>query len=205
MRSIQEIIFLSKKHIKPAAKTLSSAFEDYPLTTLVFPEKFKRKEKLMAAFEFPERFGLRYGYVHASSLNLEGVAIWLNSEIEKDSLISYIRCGLFKFVRKVGLKGTMRYLKIVDYLTELHEKHMPEPHWYLFYLGVHPEHQRKGYGTFLMDEMLKYSEGDNWPYYLETADEKNVDFYQRFGFKIVETGILPESDVKLYCMVKRTV
>lgn len=203
MKSIQEIIFLSKKHIKPAAETLSSAFEDFPLFTFLLPEKIKRKEKLMVAFEGFERYGLKYGYIQASSLNFEGIAIWLNSEIMKMTLISYIRCGFFKFMRKVGLKVTMRYLKFLDYATELHEKHMPEPHWYLAFLGVHPDYQRKGYGTSLMDEMLKYSESNNWPYYLETAVEKNIDFYRKFGFKLVETGRVPESDVNHYCMVRR--
>jgi GNAT superfamily N-acetyltransferase len=69
---------------------------------------------------------------------------------------------------------------------------------------VHPEHQRKGYGTFLVNEMLQYSESDNWPYYLETHEEKNIAFFNKFGFKLVETGRLPESDVNHWCMVKKT-
>lgn len=198
------MIFLSKEHIKRAAETLSSAFEDYSFFTFLLPEKVKRKEKLLGLFEGLERYGLRYGYVQASSLNFEGVAIWLNSEIMKMSLISYIRCGFFKVIRKLGLKATMRYLKILDFMTELHKKHMPEPHWHFAYLGVSPENQRKGYGAFLIEEMLKYSKSDNWPYYLETAEEKNIDFYERFGFKLVESVKLPESDVDHFCMVKRS-
>ncbi len=55
-----------------------------------------------------------------------------------------------------------------------------------------------------MDEMLKYSKSDNWPYYLETAEEKNINFYEKFGFKLVESTKLPESDVDHFCMVKRS-
>ncbi len=198
------MIFLSKNHVTPAAETLSCTFEDYPIFTFLFPEKLKRKEKLLALFVGLGRYGLRYGYVHASSQNFEGVAIWLNSEVMKMTLISYIRCGFLKVLRKVGLKYTMRYLKLLDFMGELHDKHMSEPHWHLAFLGVRPEHQRKGYGTLLMDEMLNYSKNDNWPYYLETAEEKNIDFYEKFGFKLVESAKLPESEVDHFCMVKRS-
>ena len=202
MISIQDIILLSKKYIKQAAETLASAFEDFPLYTFLLPEKFKRKEKVMVLFETYVRYGLRFGRVYATSLSFEGIAIWLNFEEMKTSLISYFRCGMFKCIRKLGLKDCLRLLKIVDYLEELHEKNLPEPHWYLFNLGVLPDHQGKGYGTVLIEEMLKLTEKDNWPYYLETSTEENAAYFQKFGFKIVEVGIIPKSNVKNLCMIK---
>lgn len=202
MISIQKIFSLTKKHVKPAAETLSAALEEDPLYIFLFPERSERKEKLMAIYETIVRYGLRYGRVHATSRNFEGVAIWFNTEEMKSSIISYLRCGLFKVVRKLGLKDSKRFLEVADYDEELHEKHLPEPHWYLNTLGVCPDHQRKGYGTLLINEMLKSTKNDNWFYYLETFKEANTFYYQKFGFKIVEKAILPKSDVKIICMIK---
>ncbi len=119
------------------------------------------------------------------------------------SLIGYFRCGMFKLLRKLGLKNSLRFVKTNDYGLELHEKNMPESHWYLLLLGVHPDHQGKGHGTHLVDDMLKLTQNDNWPYWVDTQKEENVFFFEKFGFEVVEVGKIPESDVKHWCMIKR--
>jgi len=201
--SIQKPILLSKINRHQAAETLALAFENFPLFTFLLPEKLKRKEKLMAIFESFVRYGLRYGSVYATSPNFEGVAIWFNYEEMNTSLIGYFRCGMFKLLRKLGLKNSLRFVKTNDYGLELHEKNMPESHWYLLLLGVHPDHQGKGHGTHLVDDMLKLTQNDNWPYWVDTQKEENVFFFEKFGFEVVEVGKIPESDVKHWCMIKR--
>ena len=204
MRSIQKTILLSNEHIQIAAKTLTFAFEDYVFWHYMFPKGVKRLEKLHATFEMLVRFGMKNGFVYAPSVNFEGIVIWLNSEKIKTSLISYVRSGAFKCMRKIGLKNATKLLKANDYMAELHEKYMSEPHWYLFVIGVHPNHQKKGYGTLLINEMLKSNENNSLPYYTETNTEENTEFFKRFGFKIAGKGIIPKSEVANYCMVKRT-
>jgi len=201
--SIQKLIPLSKQNVQEAAETLASAFEDFPLFTFLLPEKRNRLEKLKVIFEGYVRHGLRYGQVYATSLKHEGVAVLYNYEEINTSLFAYFRCGMFKFIRKLGLKDSLRFVKITDYMLELHEKKMVEPHWYIGPFGVDPLYQRKGYGTFLVNEIVKITKNENWPYYLETNKEENVDFWRRFGFEVVELGIIPKSDVKNWCMIKR--
>jgi GNAT superfamily N-acetyltransferase len=200
---IQNPILVTKVNVQQAAETLISAFEDFPLFTFLLPEKLKRREKLMAIFEGYIRFGLRYGYVYATSSNFKGTAIWFNYEEMNTSIISYLRCGMFKLLRKLGLKDSLRFVKINDYGLELHEKNISEPHWYLLLLGVHPPHQGKGYGTLLVEEMFRLTDNNKWPYWVDTQKEENVNFFQKFGFDLVEVGKIPESDVKHWCMIKK--
>jgi GNAT superfamily N-acetyltransferase len=68
---------------------------------------------------------------------------------------------------------------------------------------VRPEHQGKGHGTFLINELLILTENANWPYWVDTQKEENVRFFQKFGFEVVEVGKIPESDVMHWCMIKR--
>ena len=68
---------------------------------------------------------------------------------------------------------------------------------------MHPDHQGKGHGTHLVDDMLKLTQNDNWPYWVDTQKEENVFFFEKFGFEVVEVGKIPESDVKHWCMIKR--
>jgi ribosomal protein S18 acetylase RimI-like enzyme len=200
---IQNPILVTKVNVQQAAETLTSAFEDFPLFTFLLPEKLKRREKLMVVFEGYIRFGLRYGYVYATSSNFEGTAIWFNYEEMNTSLISYLRCGMFKLLRKLGLKDSLRFVKINDYGLELHERNISESHWYLLLLGVRPHYQGKGYGTLLVDEMFRLTENNKWSYWVDTQKEENVSFFQKFGFELVEVGKIPESDIKHWCMIKK--
>ena len=203
MISIPKPILISKEHILSAAKTLTATFIDYPFWCYIFPKAATRKEKLFSTFTMLIRHGLRNGYVYSTSLNFEGIIIWLKSENIKTSLINYLRCGAFKCMRKIGLVSTKRLLEANDYINQLHQKNLPEPHSYLFIIGIHPEHQKKGYGTFLINDLLQSTENNNLLCYLETNTEENTEFFKRFGFKIVEKGIFPDSDVGNWCMVKR--
>lgn len=65
-----------------------------------------------------------------------------------------------------------------------------EQHWHLGPIGVLPKHQGKGIGSRLMERFCKEVDACHSKAYLETDLEKNVRFYEKFGFKLVS-----ESDI----------
>jgi len=70
--------------------------------------------------------------------------------------------------------------------TEI-KKHWPkEPHWYLAILSVSPEAQGRGHGSALLEPGLERCDRDGTAAWLETQREKNVGFYEQFGFELVE-------------------
>ena len=63
-------------------------------------------------------------------------------------------------------------------------------HWHLGPVSVLPSHQGKGIGTKLLIRFCKEVDACLAPAYLETDTDKNVRFYERFGFQVVgETEI----------------
>ena len=64
--------------------------------------------------------------------------------------------------------------------------HWKGPHWYVYILGVTPEHQRKGVGRMLMRDLIARAEARGIPLYLETQTESNVPFYRSLGFEVTE-------------------
>jgi ribosomal protein S18 acetylase RimI-like enzyme len=60
-----------------------------------------------------------------------------------------------------------------------------EQHWHLGPIGVLPTHQGKGIGSRLMECFCKEVDACRSKAYLETDLEKNVRFYEKFGFKVV--------------------
>lgn len=69
----------------------------------------------------------------------------------------------------------------------------PENHWYLQTIGTHPDWQRRGIGSQLIDEGLERARRDGLGVYLETETVENVAYYRHHGFEIrsewdVDTG-----------------
>ncbi len=80
----------------------------------------------------------------------------------------------------------------------------PYPAWYLMYLGVHPDGQGAGTGRMLLpaalDDVLRREMA---PVYLETGTERNVRFYERFGFRIREKDVpLVPGSVRHWTMIR---
>ncbi|CAN5891058.1 GNAT family N-acetyltransferase [soil metagenome] len=65
--------------------------------------------------------------------------------------------------------------------------HPAEPHWYLPLIGVDPAHQRKGYGSVLLQHALSQCDRDHAPAYLESSNPANIPLYERHGFEVLGT------------------
>ena len=54
-------------------------------------------------------------------------------------------------------------------------------------LGVEPSAQGKGLGGRLLEPVLQQADSEGLPAYLETDKERNLAFYARFRFGLVDT------------------
>ena len=48
-------------------------------------------------------------------------------------------------------------------------------------------HQRKGYGSALLQHALSQCDREHAPAYLESTNPVNVPLYERYGFKVLAT------------------
>ncbi|MDC7223398.1 MAG: GNAT family N-acetyltransferase, partial [Spirochaetales bacterium] len=88
------------------------------------------------------------------------------------------------FVRKCsGLKLLPSILRREKLLSRRHPK---TDFYYLWFLGVHPENQGKGYGSRLLEELCQLARKDSLPLYLETSSEKNIAFYRKNGLELYD-------------------
>jgi len=147
--------------------------------------------------------GVKYGETHATSLNLEGVAVWLPYINKEYKSITDVGCLFKAKFYKLGREAGRRIKPIEEYSTMVHREFAPGDHWYLQTLGVEPAHQGKGYGSLLMEYMLDKIDNTNpLPVFLETSTEINVKFYKRFGFEVVREGIIPETNVEQWYLLR---
>lgn len=87
-------------------------------------------------------------------------------------------------------------------LTEIVGRSHPKqpPHAYLACLGVDPSLQGKGLGGQLLRERLAALDLGKQPAYLETAEESNLTFYQRYGFEVTRELKVPQGNLRLWLM-----
>lgn len=100
-------------------------------------------------------------------------------------------------IRHATDDGGARYARLWDWIGD----HMPdEPIWFLDMVGVDPAHQGRGVGTALIRFGLARSTRTGVPALLETGTPTNVPYYERFGFRVVDEGDVPDGGPHVWFM-----
>ena len=77
-------------------------------------------------------------------------------------------------------------------LLGVEKRHPREPpHWYLAVLGTDPPAQGRGLGSAALRPVLEQCDADGVGAYLESSKERNIDFYARHGFRVMDELRLP--------------
>ena len=197
------VIPLQKNQIQAAAEVLSKAFYDDPLFVYFFPDPSDRIRKSTGYFQLLARYGLLYGEIETTSLNLEGVAIWLPSHKKHKSLISLLRSGMISFMIGGGMSAVIRMIRLDRYPEIVNNLHAPFPHWYLQAIGVEPSLQSNGYASILLRNKLARFDREGSVCYLETQNKENIPMYIHYGFELVEEYRLPKTSFLNWAMLRK--
>jgi ribosomal protein S18 acetylase RimI-like enzyme len=96
--------------------------------------------------------------------------------------------------RLAGAVGWKRSLALLGAVTGFQDHHPHEAHWYLFLLGVDPDHQGRGVGGALLRAILDQCDARGEVAYLEASSEGNARLYERHGFVTkAEVRLLPDA------------
>jgi ribosomal protein S18 acetylase RimI-like enzyme len=154
-------------------------------------------ERYLATFpEFAAAFGGR-AFEHGSAFIAEdfaGAALWLPPGVEPDE------AALGALIERTAQPGLEQ--DIATILEQMGRYHPAEPHWYLPLIGVDPARQGEGHGSRLMRRALEAADRDGVAAYLESANPRNVPFYQRLGFELLGT-IQAGSSPKMFPMLRK--
>jgi ribosomal protein S18 acetylase RimI-like enzyme len=169
------------------ARTLGSAFVDDPLFLFTHggprPDIMQRNTAFFRAalgVELSKPPGRTVTHVSADG---GCVAVWHEVGQWKSTAGEAARL-LPGCVRAFGLRrlwGVMKFMKAVE------RKH-PDgpPHVHLQFLGTAAGSQGRGLGSAVISKMLARCDDQGLDAYLESSNVKNVPFYERHGFEILE-------------------
>lgn len=180
-----------------ASDVLALAFINNPLHVAAFGFDAVEKNKAFFRSGIPVMKGAKF--VAVRNARILGFIHWVESPrcqfsmMEKLALVPYMMTGF-------GFNSTVKASKWLAVWS----KHDPEKkHIYLGPVGVDPREQGQGIGRLLMQHYCDELDHTGSEGYLETDREKNIKFYESFGFETIqEISVL---EVKNYLMWRKAV
>jgi len=182
--------------LPPIIETLAQAFQTDPALSWILPDPDHRARALRSLFRVLAPSDMRAGVVLRSAGD-EAASLWRAP--------GQAHSGAFEFLRTViPLVATFgsalpRGLKVQGSI----DAHRPEGRfWYLHYVGVGPQHQRKGHGGRIIRAQTAVADSEGLPCWLETATTENVPLYERLGFVTQAEWDLPGDGPHFWGMMR---
>jgi GNAT superfamily N-acetyltransferase len=194
------IVRIGPERLEEAGAMLGRAFFDNPMALYLFPDASQRLGPLSWTLGTFDRYCLLCGEVHTTSDRVDGTAAWLAPDSPPMSGETITAAGMTELPDRMGSEPFQRLMAMKAHFDALHERDAPEPHWYLWTLGVDPPRQGQGIGGALMQPVFAQADAEGLPCYLEADKAKNVPFYQMHGFEVVEEGDIPGGGMHYWTM-----
>ena len=171
----RKLSFMEINDIQESAEVLSVAMLNNPLHVAVFQGQGD-KERIEIEKMFCDLFIELPGIVFLAKEKQNIIGVMRMKSCEGRKAAGAVKDG--KDENNIGWRKSVWH-------TEWGRNDPLEQHWHLGPIGVLPTHQGSGIGSILMERFCKEVDACLAKAYLETDLDKNVRFYEKFGFKVV--------------------
>ena len=197
-----DIIKLEISQKRRAAEVAAAAFFDYPMMKYYFPDVKKRKQRLLWYMKKTIACAMRYGEVSITA-DCDGVMFVLPPAHTRLNNKEFIQGGFLFAPFVLGLRNYIKSSECEKFVADTQEHLLNgREHYYLWGLVTDPQAQGSGVGSALLKELTDKADVENLPVYLETHEQKNVAYYERFGFRLIHTAVIPLHGLDIWCMLR---
>ena len=182
---------------------LSRAFQNDPLFVHLFTnQKYQAQSEALIRFIIKEN-RLSDGLILTDDPTEPSYVAILDppKNLKKVSLGAKLRLNIEQLLLLLHLPfSVLRFLS--KYQEQITESAPKEPHYYLTMLGVDPASQGKGVGKKALQAIHKIADSSETPYpvALDTENQDNVTYYQKFGYQLIDTKVI--NGLTVYCMTR---
>ena len=193
---------IDKCGIRQAATTLHQSFKQDPLIRWIFIHDDHYAQKGLPVFETWVKYAVLYGRAFKTN-HFESVALRKKPGDLKTSFWRIFRSGMLKTPTLLGKESFDRLMVLEELLLKEKRNNMGDRlFWYCWMLGTQPSHQKKGFGSALMNHTFEMAKKDHLPCYLETSSQASKQVHSNKGYQCLSEITLPQSDVKVYAMLR---
>jgi ribosomal protein S18 acetylase RimI-like enzyme len=168
------------------AAALARSFHDDPVMSWFFPDAARREAQNRRFFALRLRQLVPHGETYTVDREL-GAALWAPPDAWRLGMLESLRMGM-SLLPALGRRAGV----IARGVDMIERRHPAKPHYYLAVLGTEPAAQGRGIGSTLMRPVLAECDREGIGAYLESSKERNIDFYARHGFRVLEEVRMPK-------------
>ena len=188
---LPEFRYLRKRELRAAAELLAAAFHDDPWFAWMFQDESARP--LMGAMwmraSAEASFAAGHAFVTMEDDVVTGASLWAPPDVELFGDGRFL--PLWHLVVGANAHRVDEMREGLALMAGMHPH--DEPHFYLNTIGVDPARRGMGDGRLLVDPVLELADRDGVPAYLESSNARNVSFYERLGFRILDEVPMPNA------------
>ena len=158
---------------------LTNSFQTNKSVNYIVRQDEKRLDRIRTLMDYSFELCYRFGEVFLSDDN-KASALVLYPDRKKTSLQRVLLD--FKVISKcIGFRNIKKALRREALIKDIQPK---DEMYYIWFIGVQPEHQGSGIGTGLLLEILEHSKEIRRTVYLETSTLKNLPWYKKLAFEV---------------------
>ncbi len=159
------------------------------------------QEAMVRYMDYSMIEGELYGELLLPSDGDFGASIWAKPLTQ--SLESEKNTKKQEFLRlHMGPESLATYNALVAAMAERTAPLINRTSWYLSIVGIRPGKQGNGLGVELIERILKRTDQLRVPTYLETFTPRNISFYERLGYRLLERIHEPVSEADYWVMAR---
>ena len=195
MRIIKPGEKLSKKELRYFAKMAGEAYVNDPVHT--YATKDPEQRKIFVSHFMMERLNTSNGedYFYIDDEN-RGLCVWRKAHNEY-GVLDFLKCPDWLYLYLFWPR-TLRTLSAYGPL-DVHV--FDDKTWIISPVFVAPEHQGKGIATALIKQSMEDLSKLGYRFGLEAQDADNVRFYEKLGFRTIQTAEYKKGNIRHYYMV----
>lgn len=183
------VVSCAESDAPDVARLLARSFADDPVITWMFGDPDRQRARIEQAFETWVRRLFLPKHAVVAHPSGHAVACWSPPARWRLTVTQQLRL----LPSMASIFGVGRLPTVLSGMQRMADRHPEEhAHWYLGFIGTDPEHQRRGFGSALLDHALDRCDRERVPAYLEASRPENVPFYERFGFRVHDELELPD-------------
>ncbi len=168
-------------HRKLAVEILTKSFDSNKSVEYVIKGGVKRQQQIKSLMEYAFDMCMLFGEVYISNNNM-ACALVLFPHQKRTTLKSIELDIKFLFY----CSSIKKILDILKREEAIYNNHADEKYAHVWFLGVLPKEQGKGYGTKLLNKLAEHYAKKGLNIYLETSALSTVPWYKKHGFTVIK-------------------
>jgi ribosomal protein S18 acetylase RimI-like enzyme len=194
------VVVLDEADRAEAVAVLAAAFASDPVWVAIAPRRARARARMLDRyFAVAVDLALRSGGPNWCARH-DGSVIGVALAVGEDRSFP-LPGATWREAPPFLLAGPGPALRAVRVDTVMKRLHPAYPHLYLWFLGVHPDVQRRGAGRALLGEVIAEAGGRGVPVCLDTSSAENVAYYRSAGFRDTDVRSLPRA-TRMWAMAR---